>query len=139
MLLPTGYRLAGRAVNLFAGFGGVVKKYGFRGGPKTHGQSDRWRAPGSVGATSSQAKVLKGTRMAGHYGMDRHTVQNLTVVRIDPERNLLAIKGAVPGPKGGWVMIRDAVKKALPAEASLPAAIRSNGDASAEAKQEGDA
>ena len=92
------------------GFAGVVKRHGFGGGPKTHGQSDRWRAPGSIGATSSTARVFKGTRMAGRYGNDRHTVQNLSIVRIDTERNLIAVKGAVPGRKGGLVIIRNAVK-----------------------------
>jgi large subunit ribosomal protein L3 len=92
------------------GFAGGVKRYGFRGGPKTHGQSDRWRAPGSIGATSSTGRVFKGTRMAGHYGNVRFTAQNLKVVRIDPERNLIAVKGAVPGTKGGLVIIRDAAK-----------------------------
>jgi large subunit ribosomal protein L3 len=92
------------------GFAGVVKRHGFKGGPKTHGQSDRWRAPGSIGATSTMARVQKGMRMAGHMGVDRHTVHNLTVVRIDAERNLLAIKGAVPGHKGGLVLIREAQK-----------------------------
>lgn len=92
------------------GFQGGVKRHGFRGGPKTHGQSDRWRAPGSIGATSSIARVLKGTRMAGHMGSARKTVQNLEVVRIDPERNLIAVKGPVPGAKGSLVIIRDAVK-----------------------------
>lgn len=92
------------------GFAGVVKRHGFAGGPKTHGQSDRWRAPGSIGATSSIGHVFKGTRMAGRYGNDRFTVQNLTVMRIDPERNLIAVKGAVPGRKGGLVIIRNAAK-----------------------------
>jgi large subunit ribosomal protein L3 len=92
------------------GFAGVVKRYGFGGGPKTHGQSDRWRAPGSIGATSGNARVFKGKRMPGRYGTDRHTVQNLEVVRIDAEKNLIAVKGAIPGTKGGFVMIRDAVK-----------------------------
>ena len=92
------------------GFAGVVKRHGFAGGPKTHGQSDRWRAPGSIGATSTMSRVQKGKRMPGHMGVDRHTTQNLTIMRIDPERNLLAIKGAVPGHKGGLVIIRDAVK-----------------------------
>ena len=92
------------------GFAGVVKRHGFAGGPKTHGQSDRWRAPGSIGATSTMARVQKGMRMGGHMGVDRHTVQNLTVIRIDPERNLIAVKGAVPGHKGGLVVIRNAVK-----------------------------
>lgn len=92
------------------GFAGVVKRHGFAGGPKTHGQSDRHRAPGSIGATSTMAHVQKGMRMAGHMGVARHTVQNLTVMRIDPERNLIAVKGAIPGHKGGLVVIRDAVK-----------------------------
>lgn len=92
------------------GFAGVVKRHGFGGGPKTHGQSDRWRAPGSIGSTSSVARVFKGMRMAGHMGNERHTVQNLKVMRIDPERNLLAVKGAIPGVKGNLVIIRDAVK-----------------------------
>ncbi|MCO5184602.1 MAG: 50S ribosomal protein L3 [Anaerolineae bacterium] len=92
------------------GFAGVVKRYGFGGGPKTHGQSDRWRAPGSIGATSGNARVFKGKRMPGRYGGDRHTVQNLEVVRIDSEKNLIAVKGAVPGVKGGLVIVRDAVK-----------------------------
>lgn len=92
------------------GFAGVVKRHGFGGGPKTHGQSDRWRAPGSIGATSGNARVFKGKRMPGRYGNDRHTAQNLEVVRIDAEKNLIAIKGSVPGVKGGLVIIRNAVK-----------------------------
>jgi large subunit ribosomal protein L3 len=92
------------------GFSGVIKRHGFAGGPKTHGQSDRWRAPGSIGATSGVARVMKGMKMAGHYGNERHTVQNLRVVRIDPERNLIAVKGAVPGSKGSLVVICDAAK-----------------------------
>jgi large subunit ribosomal protein L3 len=92
------------------GFAGVVKRHGFGGGPKTHGQSDRMRAPGSIGATSGMSRVIKGLRMAGRMGNDRVTSQNLEVVRIDPERNLIAVKGSVPGAKGGLVMIRDAAK-----------------------------
>lgn len=92
------------------GFAGVVKRHGFRGGPKTHGQSDRWRAPGSIGATSGMSRVIKGLRMAGRMGNQRLTSQNLEVVRIDPERNLIAVKGSVPGAKGGLVIIRDAAK-----------------------------
>lgn len=92
------------------GFAGVVKRHGFRGGPKTHGQSDRWRAPGSIGATSGMSRVIKGLRMAGRMGNERVTSQNLEVVRIDPERNLIAVKGSVPGAKGGLVVIRDAAK-----------------------------
>jgi large subunit ribosomal protein L3 len=92
------------------GFAGVMKRHGFAGGPKTHGQSDRARAPGSIGSTSTPGRVWKGLRMAGHMGNQRITVQNLEVVLVDPERNLLAIKGAVPGAKGGLLTIRSAVK-----------------------------
>lgn len=92
------------------GFAGVVKRYGFAGGPKTHGQSDRWRAPGSIGATSGIARVQKGKRMPGHMGVDNVTTQNLTVMRVDAERNLIAIKGAIPGHKQALVIIRDSVK-----------------------------
>jgi large subunit ribosomal protein L3 len=92
------------------GFAGSVKRHGFRGGPKTHGQSDRWRAPGSVGAGSTPGRVLKGTRMAGRMGNQQVTVQNLRVALVDAEKNLLAIKGAIPGGKNGLIIIREAVK-----------------------------
>ncbi|HZD11439.1 MAG TPA: 50S ribosomal protein L3 [Candidatus Binatia bacterium] len=92
------------------GFTGVVKRHGFGGGPKTHGQSDRWRAPGSIGATSGMSRVIKGMRMAGRSGNEKTTSQNLEVVRIDAERNLIAVKGSVPGAKGSLVLIREARK-----------------------------
>lgn len=92
------------------GFAGTIKRHGFGGGPKTHGQSDRWRAPGSVGATSGTAHVFKGKRMSGHYGNVRYTAQNLQIVKVDPEKNLLAIKGSVPGHKGSLVVVRDSAK-----------------------------
>jgi large subunit ribosomal protein L3 len=95
------------------GFAGVVKRYHFRGGPKTHGQSDRLRARGSVGSTTTPGRVLKGTRMAGHMGCDRVTVQNLVVVQVDTERNLLLLRGAVPGGRNGLVIIRRAIKGRL--------------------------
>ena len=88
------------------GFAGVMKRHNFRGGPKTHGQSDRWRAPGSIGSGTTPGRVMKGMRMAGHMGDERVTVQNLEIVRIDAERNLIAIRGAIPGPKGGLIMIK---------------------------------
>lgn len=88
------------------GFQGVVKRHGFGGvGQATHGQDDRLRAPGSVGACSYPAKVFKGMRMAGHLGSDRVTVQNLRVVKILPEHNVMMIKGSVPGSKGTILMI----------------------------------
>ena len=95
------------------GFAGVVKRYGFRGGPKTHGQSDRWRAPGSVGACTTPGRVFKGKRMPGRMGGERVTTQGLQIVLVDPERNLLAIRGAVPGSKNGLLLIREARKTRL--------------------------
>ncbi len=92
------------------GFAGGVKRHGFAGGPKTHGQSDRWRAPGSIGAGSTPGRTLKGTRMAGRMGNEQVTVQNVKVALVDVERNLIAVRGAVPGGKNGLVVIRAAVK-----------------------------
>ena len=88
------------------GFQGGVKRYNFRGGPKTHGQSDRHRAPGSIGAGTTPGKVLKGLRMAGHMGNNRVTVRKLEVVEADVSRNLLFIKGAVPGSRNSLVLIK---------------------------------
>lgn len=93
------------------GFQGGVKRHGFGGGPKTHGQSDRWRAPGSIGATSTPGRVFKGTRMAGRMGNARVTSQNIQVEMVDPERNLLAVRGSVPGGKGSVVFIQSARKQ----------------------------
>ncbi len=92
------------------GFAGAVKRHGFAGGPKTHGQSDRWRAPGARSSGSDLARVFKGSRSPGQMGNQQVTVQGLRVVLIDPERNLLAVRGAVPGPKGGLVVINEARK-----------------------------
>ncbi len=93
------------------GFQGGVKRYHFRGGPKTHGQSDRQRAPGSRGSTTTPGRVYKGARGPGHMGDDRVTAQNLNVVLVDVERNLLGVRGSVPGPKGGLVIIKGARKQ----------------------------
>jgi large subunit ribosomal protein L3 len=95
------------------GFAGVVKRHGFGGGPKTHGQSDRLRAPGSIGASTTPGRVFKGMRMAGRMGGERVTAQSLKVELVDPERNLLAVRGAVPGAKNGLVLIRQARKTRL--------------------------
>ena len=92
------------------GFAGTVKRHGFAGGPKTHGQSDRWRAPGSIGSTSTMGRVIKGLKMSGRMGNDRVTSSNIQVVRVDPERNLIAVRGSVPGSKGTLVTIRNAAK-----------------------------
>ena len=88
------------------GFAGGVKRYNFRGGPKTHGQSDRHRAPGSIGAGSTPGRVLKGLKMAGHMGNRKVTVRNLEVVRTDPDRNLMFVRGAVPGAHNGLLVIK---------------------------------
>lgn len=93
------------------GFAGAVKRHGFAGGPKTHGQSDRHRATGSRGAGTTPGHTFPGTRGPGQMGNARVTVQNLKVALVDPERNLLAIRGAIPGPRSGLVLVRDAVKK----------------------------
>jgi large subunit ribosomal protein L3 len=93
------------------GFQGGVKRYHFRGGPKTHGQSDRHRAPGSRGAGTTPGRVFKGARGPGHMGNDRVTAQNLGVAVVDLERNLIGVKGAIPGSRGGLVMIKEARKQ----------------------------
>jgi len=87
------------------GFAGVVKRYHFAGGPKTHGQTDRHRAPGSIGSTTFPGRVLKGKRMAGHMGNKRVTARNLEVIQADQDRNLLLVKGTVPGANGGLLII----------------------------------
>lgn len=93
------------------GFQGGVKRYHFKGGPKTHGQSDRQRAPGSRSSTTTPGRVYKGSRGPGHMGNDRVTVQNLKVVLVDAERNLLGVRGAVPGARGGLLIIKGARKQ----------------------------
>ncbi|HAF62915.1 MAG TPA: 50S ribosomal protein L3 [Anaerolineaceae bacterium] len=93
------------------GFAGAVKRYGFRGGPKTHGQSDRVRAPGSHGSGTTPGRVYKGSRGPGHMGNERVTSQHVEVVYVDVEKNLLGINGSVPGPKGGLVVIKEARKQ----------------------------
>lgn len=93
------------------GFAGGVKRYHFAGGPKTHGQSDRHRAPGSNGSGTTPGRVYRGARRPGHMGDERVTVQSLKVVLVDPERNLIGVHGAVPGSKGGLVIINEARKQ----------------------------
>ncbi len=92
------------------GFQGAVKRHGFAGGPKTHGQSDRHRAPGSRGAGTTPGRTYKGARGPGHMGNERVTSQNLKVVLLDAERNLIGVRGSVPGPRGGLVLIKEARK-----------------------------
>ena len=92
------------------GFSGVMRRHGFSGLGSSHGTEKKHRSPGSIGACATPSRVFKGMRMAGQHGNQRITVLNLEVVQADPERNLLLVKGAVPGPNGGLVMIRTAVK-----------------------------
>tara|TARA_B100000029_G_scaffold304057_2_gene296910 strand:+ start:4288 stop:5274 length:987 start_codon:yes stop_codon:yes gene_type:complete len=92
------------------GFSGGIKRHGFHGGPKTHGQSDRHRAPGSIGAGSTPGKVIKGMKMAGHYGDEKVTVQNLEVVQTDSNRNLIFVKGAIPGARNSIIYLRRSIK-----------------------------
>ncbi|HEY8451934.1 MAG: 50S ribosomal protein L3 [Micromonosporaceae bacterium] len=97
------------------GFAGVMKRHGFHGLRASHGVERKHRSPGAIGACATPARVFKGTRMAGRMGGVRHTVQNLTVQEVHPDRNLLLVKGAVPGPKGGLVLVRTAAKQPVPA------------------------
>ena len=106
------------------GFAGAMKRHGFGGMRATHGVSLSHRAHGSTGQNQDPGRVFKGKKMAGHMGDERVTTQNLQVVRTDPDQGLILVKGAVPGSKGGWIMVRDAVKKSLPEDAPLPAAFR---------------
>jgi large subunit ribosomal protein L3 len=107
------------------GFAGAMKRHNFGGLRASHGVSISHRSHGSTGQCQDPGKVFKGKKMAGHMGAVRVTTQNLQVVRTDPDRGLIMVKGAVPGSKGGWVTIKDAVKKAVPDNVILPAALKS--------------
>jgi large subunit ribosomal protein L3 len=93
------------------GYAGVIKRHGFHGLKASHGVERKHRSPGSIGACATPGRVFKGVRMAGRMGSERFTVQNLTVQAVDTENNLILVKGAVPGPKGGLVLLRTAAKK----------------------------
>jgi len=95
------------------GFAGTIKRHGFHRGPKTHGCMN-YRQPGSIGASAYPSRVFKGKRMSGHFGNKRHTTKNLEIVRVDPSRNLLFIRGAIPGPSGGFVQVQTAKTGAQP-------------------------
>ena len=109
-LFQTGQRVDVTGTTIGKGFAGTIKRYHFSGQPASHGNSLSHRAPGSIGQNQSPGRVFKGKRMAGHMGAARRCVQNLEVIRVDPERNLLLVKGAVPGAKGGNLIIRPTVK-----------------------------
>lgn len=115
------------------GFQGAMKRWNFGGLHASHGVSISHRSHGSTGQCQDPGKVFKGKKMAGQLGDERVTTQNLVIVKTDAERGLLMVRGAVPGAKGGWVIVRDAVKKAAPKDVPMPAAIK-GGDAGAAEK-----
>ncbi len=118
------------------GFAGAMKRHNFAGLRASHGVSISHRSHGSTGQCQDPGKVFKGKKMAGHMGAARVTTQNLQVVRTDSDRGLIMVKGAVPGSKGGWVTIKDAVKKPFPENAILPAALRSAAEAARRSAEE---
>ncbi|WP_343314569.1 50S ribosomal protein L3 [Brucella sp. BE17] len=113
------------------GFAGVMKRHNFAGHRASHGNSITHRAHGSTGQRQDPGKVFKGKKMAGHMGQTRVTTQNIEVVSTDSDRGLILVRGAVPGSKGAWILVRDAVKNALPENAPKPAALRQSAVAGA--------
>lgn len=126
-----GQRVDVSGISIGKGFAGGMKRHNFGGLRATHGVSISHRSLGSTGNRQDPGKVFKGKKMAGHLGARRVTVQNLLVVRHDSDRGLIMVRGAVPGAKGSYVLIRDAVKRKLPEDAPFPAATRSDGAAAA--------
>ena len=132
--LSAGHFLVGQKVDVTGvtigkGFAGAMKRHNFGGLRATHGVSVSHRSHGSTGQRQDPGKVFKNKRMAGHMGDVQCTTQNVEVVRIDEERGLILLKGAIPGPKGGWVEIRDAVRTAAPGDLPKPAAIKAKAGA----------
>ncbi|MGX9356933.1 50S ribosomal protein L3 [Roseobacteraceae bacterium S113] len=117
------------------GFAGAMKRHNFGGLRASHGVSISHRSHGSTGQCQDPGKVFKGKKMAGHMGAARVTTQNLEVVKTDADRGLIMIKGAVPGAKGGWVTVKDAVKKALPENVPFPAGLKSAATSEAPAEE----
>jgi large subunit ribosomal protein L3 len=110
-VFEAGERVDVKGVSKGRGFQGGVKRHGFHGGPRTHGQSDRLRAPGASSSGTTPGRIYKGKRMAGHMGSAPVTVSNLRIELVDPERNMLAVRGAIPGARGGLVLITEARKQ----------------------------
>ena len=143
--LTADHFLAGQHVDVAGtsigkGFAGAMKRHNFGGLRASHGVSISHRSHGSTGQCQDPGRVFKGKKMAGHMGAARVTIQNLEVVKTDSDRGLIMVKGAVPGSKGGWVTIRDAMKKKAPEGLPMPAAIRAaEAAAVAEAPAEGEA
>ena len=111
-------------VTIGRGFTGAMKRWNFRGLEATHGVSISHRSLGGTGGRQDPGKTFKNKKMHGHYGVDRVTTLNVEIAKVDVERGLIMIRGAVPGSKGGWVMVRDAVKHLLPNEAPKPASVK---------------
>lgn len=129
----TGQKVDVAGTSIGKGFAGAMKRHNFGGLRASHGVSISHRSHGSTGQCQDPGRVFKGKKMAGHMGDARVTIQNLEIVKTDADRGLLMIRGAVPGPKGGWVTVRDAVKVAAPEGLPMPAAIRAAMEAVAEA------
>jgi large subunit ribosomal protein L3 len=141
-LLKADHFVAGQKVDVTGitigrGFTGAMKRWNFRGLEASHGVSISHRSLGGTGGRQDPGKTFKNKKMHGHYGDERVTTQNLEVAKVDVERGLIMIRGAVPGSKGGWVFVRDAVKKALPKDVVSPASVTKRGAAPAEQKAEG--
>ena len=120
----SGQRVDVTGTTVGKGFQGVMKRYNFGGGRATHGNSVSHRSHGSTGQRQDPGKVFKGKKMAGHMGQTRVTTQNVEVISTDVDRGLILLRGAVPGSKGAWIMVRDAVKTAMPEGLPMPAALR---------------
>jgi large subunit ribosomal protein L3 len=117
------------------GFAGAMKRHNFGGGRASHGNSVSHRSHGSTGQCQDPGRVFKGKKMAGHMGDARVTTQNLKVVRTDVERGLIMVEGSVPGAKGGWILVRDAIKKALPENVPVPGAFKATEATAAAGKE----
>src|SRR5664279_109707 len=124
-----GHLVGGTGVTIGKGFAGPMKRWNFGGLRATHGVSVSHRSHGSTGGRQDPGKTWKNKKMAGHMGVDKVTTQNLRVVRTDVERGLILVEGAVPGHAGGWITVRDAVKKPLPKDAPVPGKFRVQGEA----------
>jgi large subunit ribosomal protein L3 len=133
-----GQRVDVTGITIGRGFTGAMKRWNFRGLEASHGVSISHRSLGGTGGRQDPGKTFKNKKMHGHYGTDRVTTQNLEVAKVDIERGLIMVKGAVPGHKGGWVMVRDAVKRPLPKDVKLPGSVKKaekvNGGAALAAK-----
>ncbi len=127
------------AVSIGKGFAGVMKRHNFGGLRASHGVSVSHRSHGSTGQCQDPGRVFKGKKMAGHMGAKRVTTQNLEIVQADDEHGFVLVKGAIPGAKGGWVFVRDSVKRALPAEAPIPAGLIVSAQTAKTAKEETEA